>query len=205
MYKVFINNVPIYFGNAALFKSNIPSDFLPRLSLNNFNSFITAINELSIKEDIFIDSTDPMAEIHRFFDHFEWIETAGGIVQNSLNLKCLYILRNGFWDIPKGVIETEENPKTAAMREIKEECGIKNLEINGKLSPTYHVYYGYGKHFIKKTHWFTFTTKEKDVQPQLEEGITETRWLSQNELNIVKNNTFSSILDVINNFETVSK
>ena len=197
MYKVFVNNVPIYFQKDALSESNIPSEFLPSLSSKDFSSFISAVNESNSTTSVFVNSPDPMAAIHQFFNDFEWIEAAGGIVKNTLTDKLLFIFRNGFWDIPKGKIESGENPKEGAIREIEEECGLKNLKITGELSPTYHVYFAYGKHFIKKTHWFALNTEESDVKPQLEEGITEVRWFDVEEMDVVKGNTFASVLEVI--------
>lgn len=198
MYKVFVDNIPIYFQKDTLSESNIPSRFLSSLCLNDFNSFIEALVELNTRELIIVKSPDPMQAIRTLFSNFEWIEAAGGIVQNSKTKQHLFIFRNGFWDIPKGKIEEGENPRQAAIREIEEECGLKSLEIIHKLPPTYHIYFAYGKHFIKKTHWFTLKTDVLAVNPQLEEGITEVRWFESKDLNIVKENTFGSILEVIN-------
>jgi 8-oxo-dGTP pyrophosphatase MutT (NUDIX family) len=197
MYKVFVDNIPICFQKDALKGSNIPTRFLPSLCPSNFSSFIEALNDLISKETIFINSPDPMAEIHHFFNAFEWIEAAGGMVKNVNTQKLLFIYRNGFWDIPKGKIEDGENPREAAIREIREECGLKSLDITSELPPTYHVYFAYGKHFIKKTHWFNLETDEINVLPQLEEGITEVKWFGSDELEVVKENTFGSVLEVI--------
>jgi 8-oxo-dGTP pyrophosphatase MutT (NUDIX family) len=197
MYKVFVDNIPICFQKDAFSRSNIPTRFLPSLSLNDFCSFIEELNVLNSKETLFINSPDPLTELHHFFIAFEWIEAAGGIVKNVNTRKLLFIFRNGFWDIPKGKIEMDEKPRDAAIREIKEECGLHSLEIINELPPTYHVYFAYGKHFIKKTHWFNLETDEVNILPQLEEGITEVKWFDSDELDVVKENTFGSVLEVI--------
>nr|WP_299206028.1 NUDIX domain-containing protein [uncultured Brumimicrobium sp.] len=201
MYKVFVNNVPIYFQKDALFESNIPTQFLPNLSLEHFDEFKVEVEKLNSEVFLFIKGKDPFKEIQQFFNKFEWIEAAGGIVQQTESQKLLFIFRNGFWDIPKGKIEAGENPEEGAIREIQEECGLKNLKIVRELSPTFHVYFGYGKHFIKKTHWFALSTQETKVSPQLEEDITEVRWFDSNEIDFVKEQTFASILDVLEDFE----
>ncbi len=38
--------------------------------------------------------------------------------------------------------------------------------------------------------------KEK-LKPQIEEGITDVRWLNKREINMVTDNTFPSIMDVL--------
>src|SRR5690554_3207321 len=131
-----------------------------------------------------------MAKIKELFGDFKWIEAAGGIVKNTKTKKELFIFRNGLWDIPKGKIEKGEISKEGAIREIEEECGLKDLSITGELSPTYHIYFAFGKHFIKKTHWFSLETNVENVEPQREEGITEVRWFDKNEIEVVKKNTF---------------
>jgi len=201
MYKVFVDNIPICFQKDATIKSNIPSRFLPSLSLNDFGLFTEVMNNLHAKEVFFLNSPDPMTQIHLFFNQFDWIEAAGGIVQNTQTNRYLFIYRNGFWDIPKGKIEDGESPHEGAIREIEEECGLYNLEITKELSPTYHVYFAYGKHFIKKTHWFTLETDVIAVHPQLEEGITEVKWFDRKEIDTVKKNTFGSIVEVLNEVE----
>ncbi len=52
---------------------------------------------------------------------FKNIEAAGGLVFNAKN-EFLLIKRLGKADLPKGKIEKGEDPKTAALREVEEEC-----------------------------------------------------------------------------------
>jgi 8-oxo-dGTP pyrophosphatase MutT (NUDIX family) len=73
---------------------------------------------------------------YQFFNAFEWIGAAGGMVKNVNTQKLLFIYRNGFWDIPKGKIEAGENPREAAIREIREEFGLQSLDITNELPPT---------------------------------------------------------------------
>ena len=57
---------------------------------------------------------------------------------------------NDFWQMPQGGIDKGENPLEAAFRELKEETGIGNadVEILGR-TKTWH-YYNVPKHLIKK-------------------------------------------------------
>ena len=61
-----------------------------------------------------------------FTSLFKVIEAAGGMVYNAEN-KILFIYRLGKWDLPKGKLEPNELLKAAAIREIEEETGLKEL------------------------------------------------------------------------------
>jgi hypothetical protein len=51
---------------------------------------------------------------------------------------------------------------------------------------------------LKNTHWYLLDHfGDRSTIPQLEEGITEVRWFSQQNYSKIKSNTFPSILDVI--------
>ncbi|HHB51610.1 MAG TPA: NUDIX domain-containing protein, partial [Saprospiraceae bacterium] len=56
------------------------------------------------------------------------VKAAGGIVFNENN-ELLAIFRKGYWDLPKGHIHRNEKKKDAAIREVMEETGVKDLEI----------------------------------------------------------------------------
>ena len=160
MYKVFVNNIPIHFQKASTFASNMPDKWFPHLLIDDYLQFSQVINNLDIKQPLYIQSPDPWEALHSFFTFFNWIEAAGGIVKNVNTGKLLFIKRFNKWDIPKGKIEENESASCAAIREIQEECGLQELIIQNSLTPTYHVYFGYGEYMIKKTHWFSLTTEE---------------------------------------------
>jgi hypothetical protein len=126
------------------------------------------------------------------------IKAAGGIVSNEAN-KYLFIFRNGKWDLPKGKIEKGENSRVAAVREVQEECGIRIDSCRDKVCNTYHIYEINGAMVIKKTAWYWMRAiKQKKLIPQLEEGITDARWLSTGDLMLVRQNTYPLIRDLIN-------
>ena len=126
------------------------------------------------------------------------IEAAGGAVQLRKNHKLLLIFRNGKWDLPKGKLERGESPEEAAIREVKEECGIRSLIITRPLCETYHSYELKGKPVLKKTYWFEMTCQEDEVPvPQTMEGITEARWMDEKEVKKAMENTYPNILEVL--------
>lgn len=134
-----------------------------------------------------------------FSSMFSVIEAAGGLVKNKKN-EWLFIFRKGKWDLPKGKIEKGEGIKTAAIREVKEECGVSKLKIIKELSPTYHTYFIKEKTILKPTYWFEMQCDDTSkLVPQTEEGITEVKWIAKKNLKLVLENTYGSIKEVIKN------
>jgi 8-oxo-dGTP pyrophosphatase MutT (NUDIX family) len=140
---------------------------------------------------------DPAVFFRIFSGFYRIVEAAGGIVRHPSG-KYLFIKRFGKWDLPKGKIEKGESPAEAALREVSEECGISKLEILRELPSTYHTYKLEGNRILKKTWWFAMEHAENlNTKPQSEEGITEATWLVPSQFDIVLENTYRSIAELI--------
>lgn len=127
----------------------------------------------------------------------ELIKAAGGLVSNEEN-KYLFIFRKGKWDLPKGKLDRGESFKAAAVREVEEECGITIHSRGDKICKTYHIYEVYGVPVMKKTVWYWMRAdNQPDLTPQIEEDITDARWLAVGDFMLVKENTYPLIRDVI--------
>ena len=51
---------------------------------------------------------------------------------------------------------------------------------------------------FKVSHWYDMSSKSNQkLIPQIEEGITDVKWISKKDWNLVKANTYPSILDVL--------
>ncbi|KGE15745.1 NUDIX hydrolase [Sphingobacterium deserti] len=125
------------------------------------------------------------------------IKAAGGIVKNG-DGEYLFIHRLGKWDLPKGKVEDNEKMRDAALREVEEECGIRVNYLGKKLHTTYHTYVMRGKFVLKQTKWYDMgVNKSPDLIPQLEEDITDARWISKDDLDIVRENTYPLIAQII--------
>ena len=111
-----------------------------------------------------------------FRSHYMWVEAAGGLVAGPEG-SHLFIYRRGFWDLPKGKIDAGETRAEAAVREVREETGIQQLELGAALPTTYHTYRsGKGKRILKPTYWFRMVTEERQLTPQAEEDIMRAEW-----------------------------
>jgi ADP-ribose pyrophosphatase YjhB (NUDIX family) len=136
------------------------------------------------------------------FDHvkrcFKYIEAAGGFVMHR-DGRILMIKRLGKWDLPKGKAEKNEALQSTALREVMEECGLESTPvITGELAHTYHTYYKDGKHILKHTAWYVMLYEGNEtLRPQFDEDITLAVWFPGNLLKVVSNNTYQSILQVL--------
>ena len=168
MYKVFINERPIILTDSLF----VESDF-DLLNYKNtiISEIIHKLTEGSTKGIILL-CADLQEAWGDFKSHFKVISASGGLVINK-QLEFLFIFRGGKWDLPKGRIEKGEQIKEAALREVKEECGISKLKLGEFLITTYHIFFQNNQNRLKETHWFQMETTTKEVLiPQLEEGIT---------------------------------
>ncbi|OAV43053.1 NUDIX hydrolase [Lewinella sp. 4G2] len=113
-----------------------------------------------------------------FRSHFEWVPAAGGIVQLKGTEKVLFILRRGFWDLPKGKIDPGESNAQAAVREVEEETGLREITLGQALQTTYHTYRKKkGARVLKPTYWFAMQAGQQDLTPQVEEDIERAEWI----------------------------
>ena len=89
----------------------------------------------------------------------------------------------------------------SALREVTEETGVKGLSLKKKIGETYHVYDQFGKHFLKTSHWFYMTCSSgQELIPQVEEHITEIKWVKTIDIKEPMKNTYPSIKNILGNF-----
>ncbi len=180
--------------------NSIPSGALDYQQIDcqdfDFEKFYQALAN-NPKATFFLVCKNVQATFKSIKNNIKVIEAAGGFVKNETG-KYLFIKRNGRWDLPKGKLEPKEKKKDAAVREVEEECGIKIKKLGKKLIKTYHVYEVKKKPVLKVSHWYQMEAKgNQKLIPQKEEGITEVKWFAKKDWNIIKSNTYSNILDVL--------
>lgn len=93
--------------------------------------------------------------------------SAGAVIVNATGAEPEYLLLHytaGHWDFPKGNIEAGESEKEAAVREIREETGITDVEFVGGFRQTVSYRYRKGRHLVhKEVIFFLASTKTSSV------------------------------------------
>ena len=198
MHKVFIEDRPLVFADVY---SDISGESKNFSVLNNatfeLSEILEKFDDKKISGILYLCARPDQAW-NEFVGRFVLSEAAGGIVKNG-NDELLIIYRRKKWDLPKGKLDYEETPEMAAIREVKEECGINNLKMNKFLMKTFHTYSEKNKSILKKTHWFKMSAIDNEVLiPQMDEDIEDVRWMSKE--TIIKKvfpKTYSSIKEVL--------
>lgn len=156
------------------------------------------IKKVESCKSVFLVSDNPEATFEALCREFKVVRAAGGVVTNDRSELLMIRLRNR-WDLPKGHIEEDEESHMTALREVKEETGIKAEAIdNEPLATTWHAYNIYGPWELKSTDWWHMHTSDESVpKPQNEEGITEVRWMDHKALSEALNDTYETIKEVV--------
>ncbi|MEO9363970.1 MAG: NUDIX domain-containing protein [Nitrososphaera sp.] len=93
--------------------------------------------------------------------------SAGAVVVFTSDSKPEYLLLHytaGHWDFPKGNIEAGETEREAAVREIREETGIADIEFVEGFSNTISYKYRRARRLVdKQVVFFLALTKTRDV------------------------------------------
>lgn len=130
------------------------------------------------------------------------IIAAGGLVTNNEN-EILMIFRRGKWDLPKGKLDANETIEACAVREVEEETGLSDIQLGRFLLITEHEYFDQwiNENVIKESHWYAMkVSSNQKLIPQTEEDITDIKWVNTTELKKCLENTYPSIILVIETF-----
>lgn len=202
-YKVYYKSKKIvfyYFENFCKYnKKNNKS--IHSLINPEINQLISAMDECFLNNNnimqlnVFVNNPPDYFEI--FIENLKHIFASGGGVINKDN-ELIFIRKNNIWDLPKGKIEFNEEIESAAIREVKEETGLKNVNILKQLPPSYHVYKENSTWIFKTTYWFLMNCKKSKLYPQSEEGITDVVWFKKDKIDEIKKQSYPSLREVIN-------
>ena len=145
---------------------------------------------------VYIPTEDVEDTYRRICSEFLEVNAAGGLVSNKRG-DFLLIRRNGMWDLPKGHQDPGEDISTTALREVREETGIDQLESRGLICITDHCYRRNDIWHLKHTWWYDMLyTDPTDLTPQTEEDISKAAWEAKSSLPPYLLNTYPSILEV---------
>ena len=189
MYKVFVNDKPLFLTNEIAKETDFQLFLLESIDIEQL--IIKMFNNKILKAYLYYP--DEKEILKKLKEQIPTRKCGGGLVYNKKG-EILFILRDGKWDLPKGGIEKGEGIKEAAIREVEEETGVKNLVITKKLQKTYHVFKRNGKYKLKITRWFEMTTDYEGIlEPQANEGIEKAAWLSPEEAKKALKNSYENI------------
>ncbi|CAN5578646.1 NUDIX domain-containing protein [soil metagenome] len=217
--KLFINDIPVHIKNID--QQLAPEDFdviiegpHEKIDVNKLVDYVLIknasplqfeqtfkfmkSNKLKKLDEVTFTVADSEAAIKFIKNKFTIIKAAGGLVQKDGKILMIYRLNK--WDLPKGKLDKKEKTKSAAIREVEEECHIK-VALEEKICATWHTYTRNGKGILKKTSWYSmYCLDDSEMRPQKDENIDEVRWMDARELKPAMYDSYRSVRHVFNEF-----
>ncbi len=172
---IFINNSPLILADYTLPLS------LPAIEYQRHTSLLAIIASLEQGDTkgLIIYAKNFNFLVENLFSLYKIQTAAGGLVFNPEG-KILAMQRRGFWDLPKGKAEKGESIQQTAVREVQEETGIQNIDLQKFICTTYHSFMQAHKNrrVLKISHWYQMYSSDTQLIPQTEEDIEALEWLS---------------------------
>ncbi|HQE33987.1 MAG TPA: NUDIX domain-containing protein [Flavobacterium alvei] len=189
MYKVFVNDKPLFLTNEISKETNFQLFLLESVDIVQL---IVKIFQNKIQK-AYLYYPDEKEIMKTLKSKIPVSKAGGGLVYNKKG-EVLFIFRGGKWDLPKGGTEKGEEIEKTAMREVEEETGVNRLTITKKLQKTYHVFKRNGVYKLKITQWFEMQSDFDGIPVgQIEEGIEKAVWIKPNEIPEVLKKSYENI------------
>ena len=199
--KIYFNDKPLFLTDTITpeiepYVHHDDAVYIDEFSPAGINSMLHEMRQEKVHAGIFLHNN--LAALEKAFrKKFLLIQAAGGLIVNEDN-NLLFIFRRGKWDLPKGKLDKGEKLEICAVREAKEETGLKEATLKKSLITTYHAYDESGHHILKETWWYLLTaSKDQELIPQTEEDITAIEWADPGKLEKYTSNTYALIIDVL--------
>jgi 8-oxo-dGTP pyrophosphatase MutT (NUDIX family) len=189
MYKVFVNDKPLFLTNQIVKETDfkfflLESIDIEQLIISYFQNKIHKAYLYHPDENEILNTLKSKIKVNR---------AGGGLVYNKQG-EVLFIFRSGKWDLPKGGMDKGEAMEDTAIREVEEETGVNKLKITNKLQKTYHIFRRNGKYRLKITQWYEMQSDfDGELIGQEDEGIEKVAWLNPEEVKEALKNSYENI------------
>lgn len=189
MYKVFVNDKPLFLTNEISKETDFQLFLLESIDIEQL---IIKIFQNKIQK-AYLYHPDEKEIMKTLKSKIPVSKAGGGLVYNKKG-EVLFIFRGGKWDLPKGGTEKGEDIEDTAMREVEEETGVNQLRITKKLQKTYHVFKRNGVYKLKNTQWFEMYSDFDGIPVgQIEEGIEKVTWVKPDDIPEILKNSYENI------------
>lgn len=199
--KIYFGDKPVFLCNEItpaieIYRHHPDTIFIDEMTSHAINALLHEIAKPGFHAGIlFTTSIEKSKKL--LWKHFTLIQAAGGLIENEKK-EILMIFRRGKWDLPKGKLDEGETLEACAVREVKEETGLTNVQLKKCIATTFHTYTEFGRHILKESHWYRMKAASSEpLKPQTEEDIQHIEWVKPAALNEKLKNTFPSIKDVM--------
>jgi len=199
--KIYFNDKPLFLCDNVdktiePFIHHDDAIFIDEFNAHTIKTIIHEMQQPAVHAGVFIHHD--LTELKKaLFKKFTLVLAAGGLVANNKD-HILMIFRRGKWDLPKGKLDRGEKLEDCAVREVKEETGLKNVSLVSLLTITWHTYHEGSRFILKESHWYRMKADgRQDLVPQTEEDIHEIKWVKKNDLEPYKKNSYPSVADVL--------
>ena len=196
MQKIYFNHKPLFICSTITpeideYLHQGTTIFIDEFNKHTVETIIEEMQRPEINAGVFLHGNEEEV-LDAIKQNLTLVQAAGGLVQVN-GEQFLLIYRRGKWDLPKGKLDEGEDLKTCAVREVEEETGIKNVNLQDLLSITYHTYYENGLFILKETHWFLMSVDQvQPFIPQINEDIEKCEWVKTDGLAPYMENTHPS-------------
>jgi 8-oxo-dGTP pyrophosphatase MutT (NUDIX family) len=174
------------------------------LRVNDLREVRPAVKQFAQRIELagmLLHADDPGPVWKEFKGGYRFVQAAGGAVTDEHG-RLLAIHRLGRWDLPKGKVDKGEAIPAAAVREVREECGLRKVDLQAPLCDTWHTYERNGEQHLKRTDWFLMrASSHEELVAQAEEDIGDVRWLDAAGVKALKADTYPSLLSVVEAWE----
>lgn len=132
--------------------------------------------------------------------------SAGGVVfrccEDGLHV---LLIRDpyGHWGLPKGHLEEGEGSREAAVREVREETGLRRVEVGARIGTIDWYFRQSGELIHKFCTFFVMRCEEGDPHPQKEEGIDACIWATLEEAQ--RKVEYKNALEVLREAERIAR